>query len=151
MKELNKEELEEAIKEGWGEGTDCWCDNLVEGFTHCTPCLAQLAVKQMFSKIDELARDVEELKALRNGLVNYLSEQDSQFDVLKDDILNIERYKNALKRVEEWVMPETGKFYDDNGKKIPLSYSYCYGSNGERDYIKNIARNALYGKKESTK
>lgn len=40
----------------------------------------------------------------------------------------------ALQRIEQWEMPPT-----QDGK----SYSYHYGSNGERDWIRAIARNAL--------
>jgi hypothetical protein len=48
----------------------------------------------------------------------------------------------ALKIIAEWKLPETGQFWDDD-KERPMSYGACYGSNGERDYMKMIASNAL--------
>jgi hypothetical protein len=50
----------------------------------------------------------------------------------------------ALIRIEKWFgeFPETGKFFDD-AKERPVSYGACYGSNGEREYMRGIAREAL--------
>src|SRR5687768_13749899 len=48
----------------------------------------------------------------------------------------------ALKIIAEWKLPETGQFWDDD-KERPMSYGACYGSNGERDYMKMIATKAL--------
>lgn len=52
------------------------------------------------------------------------------------------RCKAALQRIAKWKgeFPATGKFHD-NGE--PMSYSYCYGSNGERDFMRNLAAEAL--------
>lgn len=52
----------------------------------------------------------------------------------------------ALKRIEAWQMPETGKFWtnpDGSASDRPMSYAAAYGSNGERDHIRSIARAAL--------
>jgi len=58
----------------------------------------------------------------------------------------IEALEAALRAVVEWDMPETGKCWpNDDGTQSdrPMSYSACYGSNGERDYIRTLARDAL--------
>lgn len=52
----------------------------------------------------------------------------------------------ALGQIERWELPETGQFWLNNDGTIsdrPMSYGYLYGSNGERDYMRTIARKAL--------
>jgi hypothetical protein len=48
----------------------------------------------------------------------------------------------ALKKIANWELPPTGKFWDEE-KTRPTSYETEYGSNGARDYIKSIAKNAI--------
>jgi hypothetical protein len=48
--------------------------------------------------------------------------------------------REALREIERWEMPKTGHFHPDGTEQ---SYSWCYGSNGERDHIRSIARTAL--------
>ena len=55
--------------------------------------------------------------------------------------LNDELIK-ALQRIADWDLPDTGKFWDKE-RLVPASYESLYGSNGARDYIKNIAKEAL--------
>lgn len=54
--------------------------------------------------------------------------------------------REALERVERWFgeFPETGQFWDKE-KSQPMSYAACWGSNGERDFMRTIARAALGG------
>jgi hypothetical protein len=56
----------------------------------------------------------------------------------------------ALRRIEKWFgeFPETGRVWGD---KTPMPYSACYGSNGERDFMRQIARDALEQHKASPK
>lgn len=53
-----------------------------------------------------------------------------------------DRYEPALKIVQQWQLPSTGQFWDDDKTK-PMSYAACYGSNGERDFMRNVANEAL--------
>lgn len=53
-----------------------------------------------------------------------------------------ERLREALRIVQQWQLPPTGKFWDKEETQ-PMSYGACYGSNGERDYMKAIANEAL--------
>lgn len=48
----------------------------------------------------------------------------------------------ALAKIEKWFgeFPETGRKWDDGE---PMSYSATFGSNGERDYMRQVAREAL--------
>lgn len=51
---------------------------------------------------------------------------------------------DALEKIERWhgEFPDTGKFWDDETGR-PMSYAACFGSNGERDFMREIAREAL--------
>ena len=56
----------------------------------------------------------------------------------------IARMRAALERVARWhgEFPETGKFWDDE-KTRQISYGAEYGSNGERDFMRQLALDAL--------
>jgi hypothetical protein len=60
-----------------------------------------------------------------------------------------ERYRRALKRIEKWFgeFPPSGKFFPvtTNTELTPMSYGMAFGSNGERDYMRGVARDALDG------
>lgn len=53
----------------------------------------------------------------------------------------------TLRKISDWQMPETGEFWNDDPQK-PMSYAACWGSNGERDYVKGIAQAAIYAAEE---
>lgn len=55
-----------------------------------------------------------------------------------------ERMRRALTIIANWTLPETGEYWD-NEKTRPVSFEYNYGSNGARDYMQNIAAQALLG------
>lgn len=48
----------------------------------------------------------------------------------------------ALEQIQRWDgFPPTGKTWEGSGE--PVSFSVCYGSNGERDFMRNVANKAL--------
>jgi hypothetical protein len=51
----------------------------------------------------------------------------------------------ALERIERWhgEFPSTGRTWDDKPGGEPMSYAAVNGSNGERDYMRQVAREAL--------
>jgi len=55
---------------------------------------------------------------------------------------DFERMRAALEKIERWFgeFPATGRTWDDGS---PMSYGAAYGSNGERDYMRGVARAAL--------
>lgn len=55
---------------------------------------------------------------------------------------NEKTLRAALERIARWhgEFPPTGRTWDDGS---PMSYAACFGSNGERDYMRQIARVAL--------
>lgn len=59
-----------------------------------------------------------------------------------DKDARIAKLEAALRKIERWVgeFPETGQYWESGA---PMSYGACYGSNGERDYMRGIARAAL--------
>lgn len=59
-----------------------------------------------------------------------------------------DRLAKALERIERWFgeFPATGKFWHNADGSIsdrPMPYGACWGSNGERDFMRSIARAAL--------
>ena len=58
----------------------------------------------------------------------------------KDEQIKILR--EALIVIENWQFPSTGQFWDKECTR-PISYGACYGSKGERDYIRSVATKAL--------
>lgn len=52
----------------------------------------------------------------------------------------------ALERVESWTFPPSGRFWNNDDGTLsdrPMSYGAAYGSNGERDFMRAIAADAL--------
>jgi len=68
--------------------------------------------------------------------------------ITKANILEMLRHNEimvtALARIMRWhgEFPETGEFFDEE-KTRKMSYSACFGSNGERDYMRAIAKTAV--------
>jgi hypothetical protein len=58
----------------------------------------------------------------------------------KDEQIRILR--EALIDIENWKLPVTGQFWDKECTR-PISYSACYGSSGEREYMRKVATKAL--------
>jgi len=60
-------------------------------------------------------------------------------------LLKNRKLENALKKIAKWFgeFPDTGKFWG-NDKNRPVSYASAFGSNGERDYMRGVASQALY-------
>ena len=59
----------------------------------------------------------------------------------------IKELEAALGRIAKWFgeFPPTGRTWNDNGQGEEISYFACYGSNGERDYMRQVAASALKG------
>lgn len=61
---------------------------------------------------------------------------------LETAIAEIKKLREALEIIEAWKLPETGKFWNGDPKR-PMSYRACFGTNGERDFMRSIAKKAL--------
>ena len=62
--------------------------------------------------------------------------------VLEDTSRDMFRLEKALEQIQRWDgFPATGKTWEGSGE--PMSFSACYGSNGERDFMRNVAAEAL--------
>lgn len=56
---------------------------------------------------------------------------------------NLDAALVVLQDIADWKMPETGKFWPDSEGRdtsTKMSYAACYGSSGERAYIRGKAR-----------
>lgn len=60
--------------------------------------------------------------------------------VFADHEAYVKKLKTALKIIAEWKLPKTGSTWPDGSE---MSYETEYGSNGVRDYIRNLAAEAL--------
>lgn len=49
---------------------------------------------------------------------------------------------DLVKTIADWKLPETGRFWDDDPTR-PMSYGSLWGSNGERDFMRGVAHEAL--------
>lgn len=89
---------------------------------------------------------VERLKARADAWS--LNEDGARLGVRLGDLRAIlserKALREALGRIERWFgeFPETGDKWEDGS---PVSYATLHGSNGERDYMRGIARQALKG------
>lgn len=54
------------------------------------------------------------------------------------------KLEEALRKIVAWELPETGEYVDEE-KTQKASYSFLYGSNGEREYMRSLAHTALEG------
>lgn len=56
----------------------------------------------------------------------------------------IEVMESALRKIAKWhgEFPTTGRFHESGEE---MTYSYTRGSNGERDYMRKVAEDALQG------
>jgi hypothetical protein len=74
---------------------------------------------------------------------------DPRIALIADQAARIEGLSEALRRIEKWFgeFPETDRKWDDG---TPVSYGACWGSNGERDFMREVARAALEGRQPCT-
>ena len=64
-----------------------------------------------------------------------------------DSVDENQRLRSVLERIKRWhgEFPPTGQIWPDGSGEM-MSYAACYGSNGERDFMRKIASDALEGK-----
>lgn len=96
----------------------------------------------------------DELKAEVTQMAQFIASKDKQlqaagFGCVEEALSRLDRLRAenaeqraALERIERWFgeFPETGRTWDDGS---PMSYAAVYGSNGERDFMREIARDAI--------
>ena len=93
-------------------------------------------------RIAELEAECEFQRVGHNSAQDKLLEQGKE---LAAQALTIKTMRTALMRIKIWhgEFPETGRFWDEPNNTKPMSYSACFGSNGERDYMREIASEAI--------
>lgn len=80
-----------------------------------------------------------------------IAEGDEEYiraDVAEARVVAVEmerdRLREALTKIEKWSdFPVTGRYWDEDSKTRPMSYGACYGTNGERNYMRGVARAAI--------
>jgi hypothetical protein len=86
----------------------------------------------------------DKLSIIQRGWLDLSLGLENQNDELKEKAAKMEA---ALRQIEKWQLPETGRFWDKEETQ-PMSFEACAGSNGAREYIRNVARQALEWEKE---
>lgn len=81
---------------------------------------------------DDSTVDASDAVTAINGLIFSLERRDAE----------IARMRSALEKIERWFgeFPDTGAKWPDGS---PVSYGAQCGSNGERDFMRGVAREAL--------
>lgn len=74
----------------------------------------------------------------------YTDEDGVDHKVFEDISLEIERMRKALKKIAKWEgeFPRTGCYWNSGEE---MGFSAAFRSNGERDYMREVARKALEG------
>jgi hypothetical protein len=75
------------------------------------------------------------IKSLHDSIDNLTKERDKLQ-------AKCDRFEAALTIVQKWQLPSTGKFWDKEETQ-PMSYEAAYGSNGAREFMRNVANEAL--------
>lgn len=94
-----------------------------------------LAEREFYTEIDErLAADIIRYARKLHTLYSAPQPAEQQPDVAQ--------LVEALEQIERWDgFPSTGEVWEGSGE--PVSYGAAFGSNGERDFMRGVARKAL--------
>lgn len=95
--------------------------------------------ENLYNKLDELAREQDSYDF---GLPMFNKEKQPIINLLTEYANRAQKLVNALKIVATWQLPPSGQFWDREQKE-PMSYEAAYGSNGVRDFMRNVATQAL--------
>jgi len=93
----------------------------------------------LFSDYQKLEEENEGMRFVADKLAFVAQEFNKTNKALRDRVKVLE---DALGRIEKWhgEFPKTGRQWNDGTE---MSYAAAYGTNGERDYMREIARLAL--------
>jgi hypothetical protein len=86
----------------------------------------------------ELAEDALH-EATREAAAEAIKTVGAQLERAEEQVKTL---REALKRIERWDMPASGRFWDAE-KTLPMSYASAFGSQGEQAVIVGIAAAAL--------
>lgn len=113
-------------------------------------------IRRDAAKIEAKDHQLRAAKTIIAGLEEQALHQSREFALLKTasaDVAGereanalltseVEALRAALEKIEAWhtALPPTGKFHSDGSE---MSFGWCFGSNGEREIMREIARAAL--------
>lgn len=109
-----------------------------------------IEIMQLQGERDQWKAKYNELKAenvrLTDEISRAIKRSEKKGQLLLDEHTALKakarKLADALKIIQNWQLPATGKFWDKEETQ-PMSYGACYGSNGERDFMRNVANEAL--------
>lgn len=91
--------------------------------------IAETPDSEMVKLVQEVPLTDEMSPAVRNAMWRF------------NAALTIRKLREALRKIDEWELPETGETWPDSNN--PMSYEASHGSEGAKRYIRNIAHEAL--------
>lgn len=110
--------------------------------SHIRAILSRLQAAE--TEVDDLKGEVRDDNAAISMLAN--ERRDALARATTAEAL-VGELVTALERIERWFgeFPATGKYWlnDEGAAGMEMSYAACYGSNGERDFMRELARVAL--------
>ena len=120
-------------------GSDYTTDSYAEANAALIAACNPKAMTAVLSQLAELRAEVERLKADLNDAKELADSEGSRAVAY---LRRARKAEAALQVIARWDLPPTGKFWDEE-KTRPTSYEAEYGSNGARDYMRNLAIAAL--------
>ena len=121
-------------------------EGILRSLDYCIEECESLA-KQLMSTFDEdealtLAEQTfstEINEQLAEDIIQYASRLHSRYQQTESGVTAL---VNALEQIERWDgFPSTNETWEGSGR--PVSYSAAFGSNGERDFMRGVAKAAL--------
>ena len=110
---------------------------------HLLPYLVQTRTREGLTdeQTDEVIKRLSNAEQTRERR----SEVTTKEELISKLKIENRRYRAALERISKWFgeFPPTGRTWDDG---TAMSYAAAFGSNGERDYMRQVAASALAGR-----
>ena len=92
-----------------------------------------LAERTFSTEIDE---------QLASDIIQYANQLRNRYQVKQQTESDVTALVGALEQIERWDgFPSTNETWEGSGK--PVSYGVAFGSNGERDFMRGVAKAAL--------
>lgn len=132
---VEQSEAVEAARTRDSKAPSSWFDGRAR--TDAEYCMRDRRV--LLSTLETTARQLRERVEMLSFVQDSLTERNRECVELRE---RCGRLEGALKRIAKWhgEFPPSHRAWDDGS---PMSYSAAFGSNGERDYMREIARTAL--------
>lgn len=114
------------------------CRGILRAALHNEPVKDALAATVAQAYASETQQDAAHVRVAVARLRERVEHSEAERDALR---AQVEVQRTALERIVAWTAFPRVPDLDDDSKTV--SYGFAYGSNGERDYMRDVARVAL--------